>query len=219
MTHVPVTRIEPVTEIVGVAVPFEYSSVDTDSIFPVSADALARSEGFGRALFARWREEPDFVLNRPMYAGATVLVTGPDFGVGSSRETAVWALTGAGFRAVLAPSFGEIFRINCARNRLLAATVDPRDSDRLMDVLRSKPGTSVRIAINAASVSVGGATCPIGIGRFAQQLLVRGLDEMDLLLQRQQRIDELLESRRGLARPTTDVDVVAVRARDRSPAT
>jgi 3-isopropylmalate/(R)-2-methylmalate dehydratase small subunit len=217
MTHVRATRLEPVSTIIGTAVPFDYSSVDTDAIFPVSADALARREGFGRALFARWRTDPDFILNRPVYADATVLVAGPDFGVGSSRETAVWALTGAGFRAVIAPSFGDIFRANCPRNRLLAATIDAADGEKLRSLLRDKPGTTVHVDVEAGLVTAAAATYPLGIPGFARELLVRGIDEMDLLRERQQDIDELLARRRQLARPTTDVDTITVRSQEQAP--
>jgi 3-isopropylmalate/(R)-2-methylmalate dehydratase small subunit len=199
------TVIEPVTMIDGVAVPFDYSSVDTDAIFPVSADELARREGFGKALFARWRADPDFILNRPVYADARVLVAGPDFGVGSSRETAVWALTGAGFRAVIAPSFGDIFRSNCARNRLLAATIDVESCRDLQDALAADPGAHVRIDILAATASGAGVAFGLGIGQFASDLLTGGIDELDLLAQRQEGIDRLLAGRKHLTRPTTDV--------------
>jgi 3-isopropylmalate/(R)-2-methylmalate dehydratase small subunit len=199
------TVVEPVSVIDGVAVPFDYSSVDTDAIFPVSADELARREGFGKALFARWRADPDFILNRSAYAAARVLVAGPDFGVGSSRETAVWALTGAGFRAVIAPSFGDIFRSNCARNRLLAATLDVDSCRDLQEALAAAPGASVTIDILAATVSDVGASYPLGIGQFASDLLTQGIDELDLLAQRQDRIDALLSGRKHLTRATTDI--------------
>lgn len=217
MNHVRATRLEPVSAISGTAVPFEYSSVDTDAIFPVSADALARREGFGRALFARWRTDPEFILNQQVYAEATVLVTGPDFGVGSSRETAVWALTGAGFRAVVAPSFGDIFRANCPRNRLLAATIDPEDGEELRARLRAEPGATVHIDVEAGRLTVGDAAYLLGIPAFARELLVRGIDEMDLLRERQRDIDDLLARRRHLARPTTDVDTVTVRSHEQAP--
>lgn len=205
MTHVAPVRIEPVSEIDGVAVPFEYSSVDTDAIFPVSADELARQQGFGKALFARWRSDPTFILNRPAYADARILVAGPDFGVGSSRETAVWALTGAGFRAVLAPGFGDIFRANCARNRLLAATIAVDDCLLLQEALRDVPGASLTVDVEKSTVRGLGLEFPLEIGLFAQELLVRGVDEYDLLIERQEDIDRLLDARRSFLRPTTDV--------------
>ena len=120
-----------VSQIRGVAVPFAYSGVDTDAMFPVSGEPVAAERGFGAALFWRWRTDPDFILNNPLYAEAQILVADADFGIGSSRETAVWALAGAGFRAVLAPSFGDIFRNNCIRNQVLAAIIAPAARERL----------------------------------------------------------------------------------------
>lgn len=199
--------IAPTPVVAGVAVPFDYANVDTDAIFPVSADAIARREGFGRALFARWRaSDPEFVLERPEYAEASILVAGPDFGVGSSRESAVWALTGAGFRAVIAPSFGDIFRSNCARNRLLAATLDPAACAELREELSARPGVRVSIAVSEGRLTgPSGRGYAVGIGEFARACLVDGVDEYDLLARRRARIDEVLARRERLLRPTTRV--------------
>lgn len=196
--------IEPAAVVEGIAVPFDYANVDTDAIFPVSADALARREGFGRALFARWREaDPGFVLSRPEYAAASILVAGPDFGVGSSRESAVWALTGAGFRAIVAPSFGDIFRSNAARNRLLAATLDAGCCATLREALAAHPGT--RLSIDAAAGTLrtpAGREIAVGIGGFARACLVDGVDEYDLLARHRAGIDAVLARRQHLLRPT-----------------
>jgi 3-isopropylmalate/(R)-2-methylmalate dehydratase small subunit len=199
--------IAPTPVVAGVAVPFDYANVDTDAIFPVSADAIARREGFGRALFARWREaDPGFVLERPQYAEASILVAGPDFGVGSSRESAVWALTGAGFRAVIAPSFGDIFRSNCARNRLLAATLDSAACAELREELSARPGARVSIAVSEGRLTgPSGRVLEVGVGEFARACLVDGIDEYDLLARRRARIDEVLARREHLLRPTTRV--------------
>lgn len=198
--------IEPTAVVEGVAVPFDYANVDTDAIFPVSADSLARREGFGRALFARWRAaDPDFVLARPAYAGASILVAGPDFGVGSSRESAVWALTGAGFRAVIAPGFGDIFRSNCARNRLLAATLDADACAALRAQLAARPGTRLSIDVPAGRVSGAERVFEVGVGEFARACLVDGVDEFDLLARHRARIDEVLTRRKHLLHPTTQV--------------
>jgi len=199
--------IAPTPVVEGVAVPFDYANVDTDAIFPVSADEIARREGFGRALFARWREaDPGFVLERPRYAGASILVAGPDFGVGSSRESAVWALTGAGFRAVIAPSFGDIFRSNCARNRLLAATLDSAACAELREELSARPGARVSIAVSEGRLTgPSGRVFEVGVGEFARACLVDGIDEYDLLARRRARIEEVLARREHLLRPTTRV--------------
>jgi 3-isopropylmalate/(R)-2-methylmalate dehydratase small subunit len=202
----PVPVVEPVTSIDGVAVPFGYSNVDTDALFPVSADELARREGFGRALFARWRADPAFILNRPAYAAASILVAGPDFGIGSSRETAVWALTGAGYRAVIAPSFGDIFRSNCTRNRLLAATLDAESCHALQAALVARVGARLHIDLERRTATLpDGPAYPLGIADFARECLIRGIDEFGLLAARQEQIDRVLAAREHLARPTTDV--------------
>lgn len=203
--HVRATTIEPLKALSGIAVPFDHRSVDTDTIFPVSADAQARKEGFGTALFARWRTDSDFVLNQPIYAGASILLTDSDFGIGSSRETAVWALTGAGFRAVIAPSFGDIFRANCARNRLIAATIDEAARAAAHADLINNPGASAEIDVVEQTFITPGGTYPVEIPSFVRRLLVDGLDELDLLLSRRARIDDLLAGRTSLTQPTTDL--------------
>jgi 3-isopropylmalate/(R)-2-methylmalate dehydratase small subunit len=205
---------DQLTAIDGVAVPFEYSNVDTDTLFPVSADELARREGFGRALFARWRTDPAFILNQPVYAAAAILVAGPDFGIGSSRETAVWALTGAGYRAVIAPSFGDIFRSNCTRNRLLAATVDLVTCHALQASLKADPGATLHIDLVTSTVHKGRDSYPLGIGGFARECLIQGIDEFDLLARRQPAIDRVLAARSGRWRRTTDI--VEARAPERA---
>lgn len=188
------TRPASVTEIRGVAVPFDYSSVDTDAIFPVSGEKAAAERGFGAALFARWRQDPSFILNRAVYADANILVAGADFGIGSSRETAVWALSGAGFRAVLAPGFGDIFRSNCVRNGVLTAVLDQPGRDRLQDHLATNPGAELVVDVAGSTVRSidGSASEPIRIDGFARRCLVEGLDEFALLRGLQPRIDQVL---------------------------
>lgn len=175
----------------GVAVPFDYAKVDTDAMFPVSAEDVAREEGWGAALFGRWRQAPDFILNRAPYVGAPILIAGPEFGIGSSRETAVWALVGAGVEAVLAPSFGEIFRNNCVRNALMTGVITDIDRKRLQAHLESNLGLKMSIDLRAqvATTADGEVSVEFGLDAFARRCLVEGLDEFDLLVQ---------------ARPTTE---------------
>jgi 3-isopropylmalate/(R)-2-methylmalate dehydratase small subunit len=184
----------PIREITGVAVPFDYSNVDTDAIFPVSSEEIAAAQGFGAALFGRWRTDPGFILNREVYAGAPILVAGTDFGIGSSRETAVWALRDAGFRAVVAPSFGDIFRSNCVRNGVLTAAIDRAGRDRLQHRLAADPGARLRIDLIGERIAGedGDDSEPIRIDGFAKHCLVDGVDEFALLASYQQRIDEIL---------------------------
>ncbi|HLI23408.1 MAG TPA: 3-isopropylmalate dehydratase small subunit, partial [Acidimicrobiales bacterium] len=125
--------MQPVRAVTGRAVPLERSDVDTDQIIPAEWLKRVERSGFGRGLFAAWRERGDFILDRPEYAGATILVAGPNFGTGSSREHAVWALTDYGFRAVISARFGDIFRNNAAKSGLVPATVDGATAGALMD--------------------------------------------------------------------------------------
>jgi 3-isopropylmalate/(R)-2-methylmalate dehydratase small subunit len=184
----------------GVAVPFGYSSVDTDALAPVSGEPIAAEHGWGAALFHRWRADPDFILNDPVYQGASILVADADFGIGSSRETAVWALAGAGFRAVLAPSFGDIFRSNCVRNGVLTAVIAPEARQRVHDYLRASPGAELSIDLTAALVEP--LREPIQIDGFARRVLADGIDELELLLELTGRTDIVL-------RPVPDTRSVA----------
>jgi 3-isopropylmalate/(R)-2-methylmalate dehydratase small subunit len=179
----------------GVAVPFGYSSVDTDAMFPVSGEQTAAAHGWGAALFHRWRADPAFVLNQPVYQAATILVADADFGIGSSRETAVWALAGAGFRAVLAPSFGDIFRSNCVRNGVLTAVIDPAARLRVHEYLVAHPGAELTIDVAAATVESAGEPAvrePVTIDGFARRVLVDRIDEFSLLLGLAERTDATL---------------------------
>jgi len=179
----------------GVAVPFGYASVDTDAMFPVSGEPAAAEHGWGAALFHRWRADPAFILNDPVYRDAAILVADADFGIGSSRETAVWALAGAGFRAVLAPSFGDIFRSNCVRNGVLTAVIDPAARLRVHAYLVAHPGAELAIDVAAATVASAGegeVREPIAIDGFARRVLVDRVDEFSLLLDLAERTDAKL---------------------------
>ena len=183
-----------ISQVRGVAVPFGYSGVDTAAMFPVSGEPIAEEHGFGAALFWRWRADPGFILNDPVYADARILVADADFGIGSSRETAVWALAGAGFRAVLAPSFGDIFRANCVRNRVLAAVIEPAARERVHAYLTAHPGAELIADIVAGTVAAadGAFTEAVGIDGFARHCLVTGVDEFGLLASYQEHIDRVL---------------------------
>jgi 3-isopropylmalate/(R)-2-methylmalate dehydratase small subunit len=174
----------------GVAVPFGYSSVDTDALAPVSGEPVAAEHGWGAALFHRWRADPAFILNDPVYEGAPILVAGDDFGIGSSRETAVWALAGAGFRAILAPSFGDIFRSNCVRNGVLTAVIDPAARLRIHEYLLARPGAELSIDLDDLVVEPLGE--PVTVDGFARRVLVEGIDEFELLLGMAERTEAAL---------------------------
>ncbi len=164
----------------GTAVPLRRSDVDTDQIIP--SDWLKRVErtGFGAGLFSQWREDPDFVLHR--HPGATVLVAGENFGTGSSREHAVWALQDYGFRAVLSPRFADIFRGNALKGGLLPVQLSADVIARLMDLVEAEPATPVTVDLAACEVRAGDITAPFEIDDFTRWRLMEGLDDIGLTL-------------------------------------
>jgi len=174
--------MQPFTTHTGTALPIDRSDVDTDQIIP--AEFLKRIErtGFGRFLFAEWRKDPAFVLNRPEHAGASILVAGPNFGTGSSREHAVWALEDAGFRAVVAPSLADIFRTNCTKVGLLPVMLPPDAVRRLIDAVTEDPTTQVTVDLEAKAVNAPGFDAAFDIDDFTRWRLLEGMDDIGLTL-------------------------------------
>jgi len=174
--------VEPVRVVTGTAVPLDRADVDTDQI--VSADSLKRIErtGFGPFLFAEWRKDPNFVLNDPRYAGASVLLAGPNFGCGSSREHAPWALEDAGFRAIIAPSFADIFRNNCHKIGLLPVELPSESVRALMDAVEGDPATPITVDLERGTVSAPGVEETFEIDESTRWRLMEGLDEIGLTL-------------------------------------
>jgi 3-isopropylmalate/(R)-2-methylmalate dehydratase small subunit len=168
----------------GRAVVLDRADVDTDQIVP--AEHLKRIErmGFGPFLFAEWRKDPDFALNRPESQGATILLTGPNFGSGSSREHAVWALEDAGFRAIVAPSFADIFRTNCTKVGLLPVALPEATVRELMDAVRADPAVQLTVDLEERTVQGGGVSARFEIDDFTRHRLLEGLDDIDLTLRR-----------------------------------
>jgi 3-isopropylmalate/(R)-2-methylmalate dehydratase small subunit len=166
----------------GRALPLDRADVDTDQIIP--AEYLKRVErtGFGPFLFDSWRKDPDFVLNRPEHEGATILVAGPNFGSGSSREHAVWALEDHGFRAVLAPSFADIFRNNCTKVGLLPVVLPAETVRTLLDAVSADPGLELTIDLESQRVSGDGVDAAFEIDAFTRWRLLEGLDDIGLTL-------------------------------------
>ena len=177
--------MEPVRIVSGTAVPLDRSDVDTDQIIP--SDWLKKVErtGFGKGLFSEWRDERDFVLNRPEHAGATILVAGPNFGTGSSREHAVWALMDYGFQAVISPRFGDIFRNNCTKAGLLPVQVSPETGRALLDAVAADPALELTIDVERLVVSAPavGIEAEFPLDPFTQNRLLNGLDDIGLTLQ------------------------------------
>lgn len=177
--------MEPVHVISGPAVPLDRSDVDTDQIIP--SDWLKKVErtGFGQGLFAEWRDGPDFVLNRPEYATATILIAGPNFGTGSSREHAVWALMDYGFKAVVSPRFGDIFRNNCTKAGLVPVQVDAETGQALLRAVEDDPTVEVTVDVERLTISVPalGIEAPFPMDGFTQHRLLEGLDDIGITLQ------------------------------------
>jgi 3-isopropylmalate/(R)-2-methylmalate dehydratase small subunit len=196
--------MDPVRVITGTALPLDRSDVDTDQIIP--SDWLKRVErtGFGAGLFEAWRRDPGFVLNRPEHRGATVLVAGPNFGTGSSREHAVWALTDYGFRAVVAPRFGDIFRNNATKAGLVPAVVDPAAGRALLDAVLADPGLLVTVDVERGLVQApaAGIEAPFPLDEFTRERLVQGLDDIGLTLRHEAQI-QAFEARRPAWLPVT----------------
>ena len=179
----------------GRAVPLDRADVDTDQIIP--AEYLKRVErtGFGPFLFDSWRADPTFVLNRPEYQGATILLTGPNFGGGSSREHAVWALEDHGFRAIVAPSFADIFRNNCTKVGLLPVVAPASVVRLLMEAVVADPRLELTVDLQARRISGAGAEEAFEVDDYVRWRLLEGLDEIDLTLRHEEGIAAFERSR------------------------
>jgi 3-isopropylmalate/(R)-2-methylmalate dehydratase small subunit len=198
--------MEKFTSHTGVAAPLKRSNVDTDQIIPAVYLKRVTRSGFEDGLFAAWRGDPDFVLNKPEYADATVLVAGTDFGTGSSREHAVWALQNYGFRVVIASRFGDIFRGNAGKAGLLAAQVDDKAVLRLWDHLDEHPGARLTVDLESRTVRAGEGAEAIeesfGIDDYTRWRLLEGLDDIGITLSHEGDI-AAFESTRPRWKPVT----------------
>lgn len=180
--------MDPFTTHVGRAVALRRSDVDTDQIIP--SDWLKRVErtGFGAGLFSEWREDPAFVLNQEQYHGASVLVAGKNFGTGSSREHAVWALQDFGFRAVVSESFADIFRSNSLKGGLLPVQLSAAQVEDVMCLVEADPTAEVTVDLAARELRVGGLVAPFPLDDFTRWRLLEGLDDIGLTLRQEQHI-------------------------------
>jgi 3-isopropylmalate/(R)-2-methylmalate dehydratase small subunit len=174
--------MKPFATHTGRALPLDRSDVDTDQIVP--AEHLKRIErsGFGPFLFAEWRKDPDFVLNRPEHEGATILLAGANFGSGSSREHAVWALEDAGFRVVIAPSFADIFRNNCGKIGILAVELPSETVRALIGAVVVDPSIQITVDLQTLTVTAPAVQQPFEIDPYTRWRLLEGLDDIDLTL-------------------------------------
>lgn len=194
--------MDKVTTVSGIGVPLQRSNVDTDQIIPAAFLKRVTKTGYEDALFHAWRQDPEFVLNREPFDKGTILVAGPDFGTGSSREHAVWALRDFGFRAVLAPKFGDIFRSNAGKQGLLAAKLAEADIETIWLIIDEHPGISLSVDLVAKTVTAGTAQFPFEIDDYTRWRLLEGLDDIGLTLRDEDRITAF-EARRESWRPTT----------------
>ncbi|MBN8881792.1 3-isopropylmalate dehydratase small subunit [Salana multivorans] len=194
--------MEKFTVHTGIGVPLRRSNVDTDQIIPAVYLKRVTRTGFEDALFAAWRGDPSFVLNQDAYRSGTVLVAGPDFGTGSSREHAVWALKDYGFRVVLASRFADIFRGNSGKQGLVAGIVEQEDIELLWKILENEPGTEVTVDLVNKTATAGDVTVPFQIDDYTRWRLMEGLDDIGLTLQHADEITAF-EARRESWRPRT----------------
>ena len=194
--------MESVTVVSGTAVPLDRSDVDTDQIIP--SDWLKRVErtGFGAGLFSEWRDDRDFVMNQPQYAGASILVAGPNFGTGSSREHAVWAIMDYGFQAVISPRFADIFRNNCTKNGLVPVQVDEAVGRQLLEGVQADPTLEITVDVDRRTVSAPalGIEASFPLDDATRERFLQGLDDIGITLRSATAIDDY-EARRPSSLP------------------
>ncbi|MEX1079097.1 MAG: 3-isopropylmalate dehydratase small subunit [Homoserinimonas sp.] len=194
--------MEKITTITGVAAPLKRSNVDTDQIIPAVFLKRVTKTGFDDALFYAWRQDPDFVLNKPEFQNPRVLIAGSDFGTGSSREHAVWALRDFGFAAVLSPRFGDIFRGNSGKQGLLAGQITEEDAQRFWAIIEESPGMEASVDLAAKTATLGDLTVPFEIDDYTRWRLLEGLDDIALTLREEAQITSFENSRESW-RPLT----------------
>lgn len=186
----------------GTAVPLKRSNVDTDQIIPAVYLKRITKTGYEDALFASWRSDPEFVLNQPAYAEGTVLFAGTDFGTGSSREHAVWALRDFGFKVVLSPKFADIFRGNSGKQGLVTGVISEAEVEAFWEIIEANPGIQAKVDLVHREVTVGDLTVKFDIDEYTRWRLLEGLDDIGLTLRDEQSITDF-EARREPWRPKT----------------
>lgn len=194
--------MEPIIKHTGIGVPLRSSNVDTDQIIPAVYLKRVTKTGFDDALFANWRKDPEFILNQEPYKHGSVLVAGPDFGTGSSREHAVWALRDYGFKVVISARFADIFRGNSGKQGLVTAQVVQDDIELIWKALEHEPGTEITVDLESKTVTVGALVVPFEIDDYVRWRLMEGLDDIGLTLQNLEAI-EAYEAKRPSWMPRT----------------
>ena len=196
--------MEAFTTHTGIGVPLRRSNVDTDQIIPAVYLKRVTRTGFEDGLFAAWRKDETFILNNPSYAAGSVLVAGPDFGTGSSREHAVWALMNYGFRVVLSSRFADIFRGNSGKQGLLTAQLAQDDIELIWKYLENEPGASVTVDLVSRTVTAGDIVAPFEVDDYTRWRLLEGLDDISLTLRHEQDVTDF-EASRPAYKPSTTV--------------
>jgi len=181
----------------GTGVPLRRSNVDTDQIIPAVYLKRVTRSGFEDGLFAAWRNDPEFVLNQPAFKNGTILVAGADFGTGSSREHAVWALQNYGFKVVISSRFADIFRGNSLKGGLLTIILDQADVEALWETLDADPTTSITVDLETRTVSYGSKSLPFAIDDYTRWRLMEGLDDIGLTVKNSASIETFEKSRAG----------------------
>jgi 3-isopropylmalate/(R)-2-methylmalate dehydratase small subunit len=190
------------TAYTGIGVPLRRSNVDTDQIIPAEYLKRVTRTGFEDGLFAAWRKDETFILNNPMYAAGSVLVAGPDFGTGSSREHAVWALMNYGFRVVIASRFGDIFRGNSGKQGLLTAQASQGDVELIWKLLENEPGAEVTVDLQSKTITAKTIVAPFEVDDYTRWRLLEGLDDIGLTLRHEAEVTAF-EAKRPSYKPTT----------------
>ena len=185
----------------GIAVPLRRSNVDTDQIVPAEYLKRVSRSGFGDGCFAAWRKDPDFVLNNAAYAGSSVLIAGPDFGTGSSREHAVWALQDYGFKAVISSRFADIFRGNSGKGGLVTGQVEQDVIEKIWEKIEAAPGTTVTVNLEERTITCDDIVAEFVIDDYVRWRLMEGLDDIGLTLKHVDSIGEF-ETTRPAFKPT-----------------
>ena len=186
----------------GTAAPLRASNVDTDQIIPAEYLKRITRHGFEDALFAAWRKDPEFILNQPQTQGVTILVAGPDFGTGSSREHAVWALMDYGFKVIISSRYADIFRGNSGKQGLLTAVVNQEVVETLWQIIEADPATLVTVDLEARTVSAGELTATFEIDDYVRWRLIEGLDDIGLTMRHVETINSF-EAARPTFKPVT----------------
>ncbi|MGB4777773.1 3-isopropylmalate dehydratase small subunit [Microbacterium sp.] len=194
--------MEKFTTHTGIAAALKRSAVDTDQIIPAVYLKRVTKTGFEDALFANWRQDPEFVLNQPAFSSASILVAGPDFGTGSSREHAVWALRDYGFQVVLSPKFADIFRGNSGKQGLVTGVISEDDLEAIWAAIDAQPGIAMTVDLRARTAVIGALTVSFDIDDYTRWRLLEGLDDIGLTLRNEDRIAQF-EARREAWRPRT----------------